>query len=79
MNENNFPKEHYIKFESDPYREGRIIVTKLHDGFSVEVDVVQKESKKIWYHVGQYYKLPSENEAVEEGVQRLIEFLQKFK
>ena len=78
MIENNYPQEHFIKLENDMYREGRLIISQLHDGFSVEVDIVQKEGKKIWYHVGQFFRLPSEKEAIEEGIQLLVEFLQKF-
>lgn len=78
MRTNRYPLEQFIKLENEPYREGRLIVSLVNGGFSVDVDIVQVEGKKIWQHVGSYFHLPSEKEALEEGVQRLVEYLQKF-
>lgn len=78
MKKKEYPIEHFIKLENEHYREGRIIVTSLHDGFSAEVDIVQIEGKKIWSHIGHYFGFESEHEATEQGIQRLVEFLRRF-
>ena len=47
----------------------------MEKSFSVEIDVVQKESRKIFKHVDILYHFEDEQEAIDAGVQRLSQFL----
>ena len=79
-----FPKDYFIPFTSnsqnedegkEQYLEGRLTINRHEDQFSVEIDIVQKESRKIYAHVGLLTNQPSENEAVEAGFFQLKKFL----
>ncbi len=73
-----YPQDFFIEISSDEYREGRITINKLDDRFSSEIDIVQKETKKIWHHVGSYYNFSdsqSKDEVLEISVQHLSNFL----
>jgi hypothetical protein len=54
MNIQEFPAEFFIKIEGQEFLLGRLSVNKMNQSFWVEIDIVQKESKKIWAHVGTY-------------------------
>ncbi|TNF02059.1 MAG: hypothetical protein EP326_03555 [Deltaproteobacteria bacterium] len=70
-----YPQDYFLVFQNDPYREGRITVNRMEKSFSVEIDVVQKESRKIFKHVDILYHFEDEQEAIDAGVQRLSQFL----
>lgn len=70
-----FPKEYFLKIENDEFREGRITLNKLSQNYSVEIDIVQTESRKIWKHVDVIYNQTEMDEAIDAGVQRLANFL----
>ena len=77
-----FPQEYFINIEGENYKVGRIVVliSKKIDSteeFVSEIDIVGKDSKKIWMHVDSLYGLPSKEEAIEASVQRLANFLKK--
>lgn len=70
-----YPQDYFLVLQNDPYREGRITVNLMDKSFSVEIDVVQKESRKIFKHVDILYHFEDEQEAIDAGVQRLSQFL----
>ncbi|MBT3585740.1 MAG: hypothetical protein HN509_12620 [Halobacteriovoraceae bacterium] len=70
-----YPKDFFIKLDSDDYRIGRLTLTKITESFNVEIDIVSKENKKIWAHIDVLYNLNDPQEALDRGVQRLSEFL----
>ncbi len=77
MDKDIFPKEFFIKISEEEFRIGRITVNKNSRGFTAEVDIVQKESMKIWQHVEFIQNLEDEHEAVEMGVHKLSNFLKR--
>jgi hypothetical protein len=66
-----FPIEKYIPLENEPYFLGRITVNALSDKKMVEVDIIQKESHRIFKHLLTFTTNEDVNEAFELG---LIEF-----
>jgi hypothetical protein len=79
MNISEFPAEFFIKLEGQEFLLGRLSINKMNSSFWVEIDIVQKESKKIWAHVGNLYGISELDEAVDRSVQTLADFLQKKK
>ena len=75
-----FPAEFFIKLEGQDHLIGRLSINKMNQSFWVEIDIVQKESKKIWAHVGNLYGIKELDEAVDQSVQALSDYLQnKYK
>lgn len=72
-----FPAEFFIKLEGQDFLLGRLSVNKMNQSFWVEIDIVQKESKKIWAHVGNLYNISELDEAVDRSVQTLSDYLLK--
>lgn len=72
-----FPVEKYIDLENNPYLMGRITIHQVKDEFHAEVDIIHRESHKIFKHVDIIYRQYSSEEALIVGVQRLRNFLQK--
>ncbi len=72
-----FPAEYFIKLDGQDFLLGRLSVNKLNQAFWVEVDIVQKESKKIWVHVGDLHGIVELDEAIDKSVQALADFLKK--
>lgn len=70
-----FPVEKYIDLENNPYLLGRVTVHHVRDEYHAEVDIIHKESHKIFKHVDIIYRQHSAEEAVISGVQRLRLFL----
>jgi glutathionyl-hydroquinone reductase len=75
MRINSFPYEAFIKLENDDFYEGRITVNLVNSGYNAEIDIVNKESKKIFKHVEILYNQETAEEALEMGVQKLASFL----
>jgi hypothetical protein len=73
-----FPTEKYIDLENNPYLLGRITVNQVRDDFNAEVDIIHRESHKIFKHVDIIYRQPSAEEALIVGVQRLRTFLENL-
>ncbi len=71
-----FPQEKYIDLENNPYLLGRISINHVKDDFNAEVDIIHKESHKIFKHVDIVYGQQSLEEALITGVQRLRKFLE---
>lgn len=66
-----FPVEKLVEFTNDPFFLGRIVVHKVKENFHVEVDVVQRESHKIYRHVGTLYGFDDYADALEMGYREL--------
>ena len=71
-----YPQDFFVNIENDDYRMGRITLNLHGQTFTVEIDIVQKESRKIWHHVDTLYKIEDRDHALQEAVQRLSQFLQ---
>ncbi len=71
-----YPVEKYIELENNPYFLGRITVNQVSAQFHAEVDIIHRESHKIFKHVEMIYNENSEQEALITGVQRLRTFLE---
>jgi hypothetical protein len=72
-----FPQEKYIDLENNPYLLGRVVLHQVKDQYHAEVDIIYKESHKIFKHVDVIYNQYSSDEALIVGVQRLRLFLDK--
>lgn len=70
-----FPAEYFIKLEGQEFLLGRLSINKMNNSFWVEVDIVQKESKKIFAHVGNLYNVSDLDEAVTSSVQMLSRYV----
>ena len=66
-----FPMEKLVEFTNDPFFLGRIVVHKVKERFHVEVDVVNKESHKIYRHIGTLYDFDDARDAMEMGYREL--------
>lgn len=75
---NDFPVEKYIDLENNPYLVGRIIIYQVKEEFHAEVDIIHRESHKIFKHVDIIYRQYTSEEALIVGVQRLRLFLEKI-
>jgi hypothetical protein len=73
---NDFPQEKYIELENNPYLLGRITLYHVQDNYHAEVDIIHRESHKIFKHVDIVYHQYSSEEALIVGVQRLRQFLE---
>jgi len=71
-----YPVEKYIDLENNPYLLGRITIHQVKDDFHAEVDIIHKESHKIFKHVDIVYRQYSAEEALITGIQRLRQFLE---
>ncbi len=70
-----YPCEHIVPLAGNEYLLGRLTLNFAHDGLSVEIDIIQKESRKIFRNVARLYKIEDHDEALYLGVQKLSEFL----
>jgi len=75
MNIQEFPAEFFVKLEGNEFLLGRLSVNKMNSSYWVEIDIVQKESKKIFAHVGNVYNVSELDEAVDRSVQTLSDYL----
>lgn len=71
-----YPQEKYIDLENNPYLLGRITIHQVKEDFHAEVDIIHRESHKIFKHVDIVYRQYSAEEALITGVQRLRQFLE---
>ncbi len=70
-----FPVEKYIDLENNPYLMGRITINQVKENFNAEIDIIHRESHKIFKHVDIVYNQYSAEEALIVGVQRLRNFI----
>jgi glutathionyl-hydroquinone reductase len=66
-----FPWEKLVEFTNDPYYLGRITVHQVKERFHVEVDIVNKESFKIYRHIGSLYDFEDPRDALDMGYREL--------
>lgn len=71
-----YPVEKYIDLENNPYLLGRVIINQVKEDFNAEVDIIHRESHKIFKHVGIVYNQYSAEEALITGIQKLRQFLE---
>ena len=72
-----FPREVLVPLDSHPHLLGRLTLNLVHDGVSVEIEIVQKEGRKIWAMVDRMYGIDSDDEAMDLAVQRLSDYLER--
>ncbi len=72
-----FPCEYFLKLEGQDFLLGRLSINKMNTSFWVEIDIVTKDSKKIYAHVGNLYNLTDLDEAITNSVQMLSAFVSK--
>jgi len=77
LDKNSYPSEHFVPLTGNDYLLGRLTLNKAHDGLTMEIDIVQKESRKIFRSVGRLYHLIDDDEALHLGIQKLAEFLRE--
>jgi hypothetical protein len=73
-----FPEEKYIDLDNNPYLLGRITVHLVKAEFHAEIDIIHKESHKIFKHVDIIYNQYTAEDAFITGVQRLRQFIMKI-
>jgi hypothetical protein len=73
-----FPEEKYIDLDNNPYLLGRITVHLVKSEFHAEIDIIHKESHKIFKHVDIIYNQYTAEDAFITGVQRLRQFIIKI-
>lgn len=73
-----YPVEKYIELDNNPYLLGRIALNEVQSQFMAEIDIIYKESHKIFMHVGIIFNQPGHEEAFIMAVQKLREFLEKL-
>jgi hypothetical protein len=71
-----YPVERYIELENNPYLMGRVTINQVRENFNAEIDIIHKESHKIFKHVDIIYNQYSAEEALITAVQRLRQFLE---
>lgn len=75
-----YPQEFFLSLESGQvagdasFLEARITLNLLDSRFSVEMDLVQRESRKIWKHLGilgPFSPNVTKDEAIDQAVQTI--------
>lgn len=77
--ENEYPKEFFVDVPGVDYLVARITLTKMKTDFMAEIDVIMRESGKIWSHAGSLYKISDEVEALDRSVQFLADYFKSKK
>ena len=73
---NTFPQEFFVRLHGlDEHLKGRITLYQGVHGFDLEIDIVQKESGKIYNHVKSMYNESDAREAIDMAVQYLKDYL----
>jgi len=70
-----FPKEKYIDLDNNPYLMGRITIHNVKEEYHAEIDIIHRESHKIFKHIDILYNQMGYEDALISGVQRLRRFL----
>ena len=71
-----FPLEHFLPIENEPFFLCRISIFPVQKKFISELDIVQKESLKIYKHVETLYHQENVEDALNNGIETLARFLQ---
>ena len=75
MNITEFPAEYFIKLDGQDFLLGRLSINKMNSSYWVEIDIVTKDSKKIFAHVGNLYNTADLDEAVNRSVEMLAKYV----
>jgi hypothetical protein len=75
VNITEFPAEYFIKLDGQDFLLGRLSINKMNSSYWVEIDIVTKESKKIFAHVGNLYNTADLDEAVNRSVEMLAKYV----
>ncbi len=75
MNITEFPAEYFVKLDGQDFLVGRLSINKMTNSYWVEIDIVTKESKKIFAHVGNIYNTADLDEAVNRSVEMLAKYV----
>jgi len=70
-----FPFEALVKIAQEDFFVGRIIINKVKTEYTAEIDIINKESRKIYRHVDNLYGGGDPKETLDQAVQKLAEFL----
>jgi hypothetical protein len=74
-----FPKELFIEIANQPDFIGRISISFAKDFYHAEIDILLKESMKIYRHVKSFYNFSSAREAQESSYHHLAHYLKTTK
>ena len=58
---------------------GRIVISKTHQKFMVELDLVLAEGQKIYKHIDLFFSRSGEEEVLSEATFRLKTYFEKMK
>ena len=79
MNITEFPAEYFIKLDGQEFLLGRLSINKMNNSYWVEIDIVTKDSKKIYAHVDNLYNTVDLDEAVNRSVEILAKYVRTKK
>ena len=68
-----FPAEYWVDLVGHPHLIGRITILKIGTSFNAELDLMLKDSRKIFRHIDMLYKISSFDEALDLAYQRFGE------
>lgn len=74
-----YPREVFFDLTSEPEMIARITIYKIKKNYNSEIDLIFKESKKIFYHVGSLFGFDEEEDCLGESTQTLSFFLMQKK
>ena len=72
------PKDFFLDIENNEFLLGRITINQYKSSFTSEIDIVTKESMKIYKHVDSLFDLEDPKEALDQSVFRLQNFLHEL-
>ncbi|MCB9061644.1 MAG: hypothetical protein H6622_08995 [Halobacteriovoraceae bacterium] len=78
MEKKEYPYELFIQIDNNEHLLGRVTVCSQINSFSIDIDIVTKESKKIFQHVESLYNCLDESEGIDLAIQKLSHFLQRY-
>jgi len=78
-----FPHDFFVPLEGNPNHLGRLTLLCIGEGdyslYNVEIDIVEKEAKKIFQHIGILYNFNDIHEAMDQSMQKLADFISQQK
>jgi hypothetical protein len=74
-----YPKSFFLELANNDNLLGRITVFLDRERFNIEVDIVLRESRKIYKHVKNSFGYEDEQDAVDQGVSILSHYLKSLK
>ncbi len=70
-----YPAEHWVELKGDPFYRGRIVIYPVSERFHLDVDIVYKDSPKIFCHIGTFLGNEDERESLWQGIRELENFI----